>query len=91
MDEDSTRLWQMRREHVDLDFLRALAKQELLEGKLICNLKFGEHCVLDKKTKVKFDTITHHSEGLLDCIHIDFWDPTKTASLGDHKFFIFFC
>ena len=26
---------------------------------------------MDKKTKVKFDTATHRSEGLLDCVHIN--------------------
>ena len=55
-----------------------------------CNLEFGERCALDKKTKVKFSTITHCSEGLLDCIHINVWGPTKTASLGVHWYFVFF-
>ena len=64
--------------------LQALAKKRLLEDTLTCNLKFGERCVLDKKTKVKFGIVIHRSEGLLDCDHIDVWGPTKTASLGGH-------
>ena len=56
----------------------------VLESVLTCNLKFGERCVLDKKTKVKFDTVIQHSEGLLDCIHIDVLGSTTTTLLGGH-------
>jgi len=35
-----------------MDSLQALGTQRLLEGVVSCNLKFDEHCVLDKKTKV---------------------------------------
>ena len=76
--------------HVDLDSLQVLAKQDLLKGALTCNLEFGERCVLDKKTKVKFGTVIHHSEGLLDCVHIDVWGHINTASLGGHQYFISF-
>ena len=54
------------------------------------NLKFGERCVLDKKTKVKFGTVALRSEGLLDCVHIDIWGPTKIASLVGHRYFVAF-
>ena len=57
---------------------------------MTCNLKFGERCVLDKKTKVKFDIIIHRSEGLLNCVHVDVWGPTKTASFGGHQYFVSF-
>ena len=86
MEGNSTRLWQIRLGHAGLDYLQALSKQRLLEGALICNLKFGEHCVLDKKTKVKFSTVIHCSKGLLDCIHVDVWGYTKIASLGGHRY-----
>ena len=56
---------------------------------MTCNLKFGERCVLDKKTKVKFGIIIHSSEGLLDCVHVDIWGPTKTA-FGGHQYFVSF-
>ena len=64
--------------------LQAPAKKGSLEGASTCNLKFGEHGFLDKK-KVKFSTTTHHSEGLLDCVYVSIWGPTKTASLGGHR------
>ena len=46
--------------------------------------------VMDKKTKVKFDITTHRSEGLLDSVHVDIWGPTKTVSLGGHRYFVSF-
>ena len=51
-------------------FLQALAKKETLEGASTCNMELGGHDILDKKTKVKFDTSIHHSEGLFDCVHV---------------------
>jgi len=57
---------------------------------LTCNLKFGEFCVLNKKTKVRFGTVIHCSGGLLDYVHVDIWGPTKTASLGGHQYLISF-
>jgi len=81
LEDDSTRLWQKRFRQVDLNSLKVLAKQGLSEGALTCNLESGEHCVLDKKTKVKFGD---SSECLLDCVHVDIWDPIKTALLGGY-------
>jgi len=57
---------------------------------LTCSLEFDEYCILDKKTKVKFGTVAHHSEGLLDYVHINIWGPTKIASLGGHQYFVSF-
>ena len=43
-----------------------------------------------KKMNVKFDTATHRSEGVLDCVHVDVWGPIKTALLGGHQYFVSF-
>jgi len=59
----------MRVGHGGKKSLQAPAKKGSLEGAATCNLEFSEHGVLDKKT-VKFSTTTHHSEGLLDCVHV---------------------
>ena len=48
--------------------LQAPAKKGSLEGAATYSLE-GEHNILDKK-KVKFSTSTHHSESLLDCVHV---------------------
>ena len=53
-------------------------------------MKLGGYGVLDKKTKVKFGTSTHRSEGLFDCDHASIWGPVKAASLGSHRYFVSF-
>ena len=60
-----------------------------MEGASTCNLELSEHGILDKKN-VKFSTTTHHSEGLLDCVHVSIKGPAKTASLGGHRYFVSF-
>jgi len=72
----------MRLRQVGLVSLEAFAKQGLLEGASTCKLEINGHGILEKKTKVKFSTGTHHSHGLLDNVHVDVWGLTKTASHG---------
>jgi len=64
-DDGCTKVWQMKVGHGSEKSLQAPAKKGSLEGAATCNL-VGEHSILDKK-KVKFNTSTHRSEGLLDC------------------------
>ena len=73
----------MRLGHGAEKSLQDPAKKGSLKGASTCNLKLGEHSVLDKK-EVKFSTTTHHSEDLLDCVHVNIWGPAKTASLGGY-------
>ena len=87
-DDVCTHVWHMRLEHEGENSLQASAKKGSLEGASTCNMKLGEHGVLDKKTKMKFSTTIHHSEGLLDCVHVSIWGPAKTASLGGHGHFV---
>ena len=77
----------MRLEHGGEKSLQAPAKKGSLEGAATYNLE-SEHSVLDKK--VKFSTITHHLEGLLDCVRVSIWGPAKTALLGGHRYFVSF-
>ena len=71
----------MRLGHGGEKSLQTSAKKGSLKGALTCNIELGGHDVLDKKTKVKFNTTTHHSEGLLNYVHISIWGPAKTASV----------
>jgi len=80
----------MRLGHRGEKSLQAPAKKGSLEGASTCNIELCGHDVLDKKTKVKFGTTTHRSEGLLDCVHVSIWGPAKTASLGGHRYFVSF-
>ena len=87
-DDGCTKVWQVKVGHGGEKSLRAPAKKGSLEGAATCNLG-GEHSVLDKK-KVKFSASTHHSEGLLDCVHVNIWEPAETVSLGGHRYFVSF-
>ena len=64
--------------------------QGLLKGAKTCKLDFCEQCVLGKQKRVKFGTVIHNTEGILDYIHTDVWGPTKTASLGGKHYFVTF-
>ena len=57
-DGDCTHIWHMRFGHTGEKSLQALVKKGSLEGASICNMKVRGHSVLDKKTKVKFGTLT---------------------------------
>ena len=80
----------MRLRHTGEKSLQTLVKKESLKGASTCNMELGGHSVLDKEMKVKFGTSAHRSEGLLDCVHVEVWDPTKTASLGGHRYCLFY-
>jgi len=70
-DDDSTRLWHIRLGHIGEKSLQALAKQKLLKDVRTCKLNFCKHCVIGKKTKVKFGIATYCTEGILDYAHTD--------------------
>jgi len=48
------------------------------------------HCVLGKKTEVKFDTAIHHANEILDYMHTDVWRPSKNVSFGGKYYFVSF-
>ena len=87
-DDSYIKVWQVKVGHGSEKSLQTPAKKGSLEGAATCNLE-GEHNVLNKK-KVKFNTNTHRSEGLLDCVHVSIWGPVKTALLGGHRYFVSF-
>ena len=39
---------------------------------------------------MKFGTVIHQPEGLLDVVHVDVCGPSKGASVGGHKWFVSF-
>ena len=61
-----------------------------MKGARTCKLDFCEHCVIGKKTNMKFSIATHCTEGILDYIHTDIWGPTKTVSIGGNYYFMSF-
>ena len=80
----------MRLGHAGEKSLQTLARQGLLKGVGTCKMEFCEHYIIGKKTKVKFGTTTHCTEGILDYVHTDVWGPTKTASIEGNHYFVSF-
>jgi len=78
----------MRLGHTGEKSLQALPKQSLLKSIGTCKLEFCEHCVIGKKTKVKFGITTHCTEGILGYVHTDIWVPAKMASIGGNHYFV---
>ena len=70
-DNDCTQLWHMMLGHTGEKSLQALIKQDLLKGASIYKLKFCEHCVIGKKTKVRFGAAAHCIKVILDYFHTD--------------------
>jgi len=79
---DATNLWHMRLGYMSELGLAVLSKRGLLDGHSISKLDFCEHCVFGKHKRVKFNTSTHTSKGILDYVHSDLWEPSRKPSLG---------
>ncbi|KAH9722810.1 hypothetical protein KPL70_006849 [Citrus sinensis] len=87
---DTTKLWHVRLRHAGEKSLQTLMRHGLLKGTKTCKLSFCEHCVVGKKTRVKFGTANHDTHEILEYIHSDVWGPTKTASIGGSHYFVIF-
>ncbi|KAH9679295.1 retrovirus-related pol polyprotein from transposon TNT 1-94-like protein [Citrus sinensis] len=87
---DTTKLWHVRLGHAGEKSLQTLMRHGLLKGTKTCKLNFREHCVVGKKTRVKFSTANHDTREILEYVHSDIWGPTKTASIGGSHYFVTF-
>nr|AAM08562.1 Putative retroelement [Oryza sativa Japonica Group]AAM10749.1 Putative retroelement [Oryza sativa Japonica Group] len=83
---DATNLWHMRLGHMSEIGLAELSKRGLLDGQSIKKLKFCEHCIFGKHKRVKFNTSTHTTEGILDYVHSDLWGPARKTSFGGARY-----
>nr|CAD41912.2 OSJNBa0033G05.13 [Oryza sativa Japonica Group] len=83
---DATNLWHMRLGHMSEIGLAELSKRGLLDGQSISKLKFCEHCIFGKHKRVKFNTSTHTTEGILDYVHSDLWGPARKTSFGGARY-----
>ncbi|KAK9215025.1 hypothetical protein WN944_007028 [Citrus x changshan-huyou] len=87
---DTTKLWHVRLGHAGEKSLQTLMRHGFLKGTKTCKLNFCEHCVVGKKTRVKFGTANHNTREILEYVHSDVWGPTKTASIGGSHYFVTF-
>ncbi|WVZ79655.1 hypothetical protein U9M48_027210 [Paspalum notatum var. saurae] len=87
-DSDATNLWHMRLGHMSDLGLQVLSKRGLLDGHSVSKLKFCEHCVFGKHKRVKFNTSTHTSKGILDYVHSGLWGPSRKPSHGGSRYML---
>ena len=83
---DATNLWHMRLGHMSEIGLAELSMRGLLDGQSIGKLKFCEHCIFGKHKRVKFNTSTHTTEGILDYVHSDLWGPARKTSFEGARY-----
>ncbi|KAG8496828.1 hypothetical protein CXB51_008136 [Gossypium anomalum] len=79
-DDDITKFWHMRLEHMSENGMVKLSKKGLLDGQGICKLNFCEHCVFGKKKRVRFTRGIYNTKGTLEYIHSDLWGPSRIPS-----------
>ena len=85
---NATNLWHMHLGHMSELGLAVLSKRGLLDGHSISKLDFCEHCVFGKHKKVKFNTSTHTSKGILDYVHSDLWGLSRKPSIGGARYML---
>ena len=59
-----------------------LSKKGILDGYNISKLQFCEHSMFGKHKRVKFNTSTHTTKGILDYVNLDLWGQSRKTSLG---------
>ncbi|KAE8655753.1 Retrovirus-related Pol polyprotein from transposon TNT 1-94 [Hibiscus syriacus] len=83
--DDTTKLWHMRLAYLSECGMAELHKRNLLHGVKSCKFDFCKYYVLGNKTKVRFKTAKHTTEGILDYVHSNVWGPSTTSSLGGSR------
>jgi hypothetical protein len=51
-------------------------------------MEFCEHCVFGKHKRVKFNTVVHTTECILDYVHADLLGPSWKHSLGGCRYML---
>jgi hypothetical protein len=60
-----------------------LHEKNLLKGVKTCKLDFCKFCGMGKQNQLQFKIVTHKTEGILDYVHSDVWEPVRTTSRED--------
>ena len=87
-EEDITKLWHMRLEHMSQKGLELLSKKGFLCGQSISNAEFCKHCVLGKQKHIIFGMAIHRTQRTLDYISSDVCGPSRVPSKGGNNYFV---
>jgi hypothetical protein len=85
-------LWHQRMAHIREKGLRLLHGKGMVEGMSNCSLYFDfcEHCVYEKKNKVRFPSGATREEGILQLVHNDFFGTVAVPSLRKYVYYVSF-
>jgi transposase InsO family protein len=78
----------MRLGHMSQLGLVELSKRGMLKGYNSNEMEFYKHCVFGKHKRVKFNTVVHTTEGILDYVHADLWGASWKHSLGGCRYML---
>nr|GEY20607.1 retrotransposon protein, putative, Ty1-copia subclass [Tanacetum cinerariifolium] len=81
-------VWHKRLGHISEARLHVLKKQGLFGKKSLGKLNFCENCILGKSHRVSFGVERHTTQGVIDYVHSDLWDPSQVESLGGKRYFL---
>ena len=84
-------LWHRRLGHASYNVLHKLVKHKMVKGLPEISFKknqmFCESCTQGKQTRKSFKIITENlSSKLLELIHMDLFDPTRSMSLSRKRY-----
>jgi hypothetical protein len=83
---ENSMLWHQRLGHIGEKGLRLIHGKGMVEGVSNCSLDFDfcEHCVYEKKNRVRFPSSEMREEGILQLVHSDVFGPISVPSLGKY-------
>ena len=83
-------LWHLRMRHISERGLRELQKQRVFEDDHIGALGFCEDCIIEKSSRLRFETAAHTTKEKLGYIYSDLWGPAQVNLLGGCRYFLTF-
>ena len=91
VDNDSaTYLWHCHFGHIDVNHMKKLHSDGLLESLDYESLGTCEPCLMDKMTKTPFSETMERATELLEIIHTDVCGPMNIEACGRYRYFLIF-
>ena len=85
-------LWHERMGHIGEKGLRAMHNEGMVKDFPKCNLevRFCEHCINGKQSRLKFPSRVTRENGILELVHSDVFGPVTMPSLGGSLYYVSF-
>jgi len=88
---ENPNLWHQRLGHMSEKGMKIMHSKGKLQGLQSVKIDMCEDCILGKQKRVSFQTSgrTPRKERL-ELVHLEFWGPTTTPSIGGKQYFVTF-